>query len=102
MLNAKRGGIAPNRKALSARSLSEGSRHNFGQAFFAFYAHRVNGRPDFRNHRWLADGLILLVIAFALRAPAIGLSEIDWDESNFSLVAREILRGHWPYTAVFD
>jgi hypothetical protein len=55
-----------------------------------------------RNFAWAADGLVLLALAAALRGPTIGLAEIDWDESNFTLVARAILGGHWPYTAVFE
>jgi hypothetical protein len=50
----------------------------------------------------VADALVLIGLALVLRAPTIGISVIDWDESNFTLVAREILRGHWPYTTVFE
>lgn len=46
--------------------------------------------------------VVLLCVAFLLRAPTFGLSEIDWDESAFALVAREILRNHWPFTTIFD
>ena len=55
-----------------------------------------------RKIGWPADMLVLLFVALALRLPAIGLSELDWDETSFVLVAREILHGHWPYTTIFD
>jgi 4-amino-4-deoxy-L-arabinose transferase-like glycosyltransferase len=46
--------------------------------------------------------LSLLCMALALRGPTFGHSEIDWDESAFALVSREILHNHWPFTTVFD
>jgi hypothetical protein len=55
-----------------------------------------------RKLAWVSDGLMLLGVAVLLRGPTIGISEIDWDESNFAIVAREILAGHWPYTTVFE
>jgi 4-amino-4-deoxy-L-arabinose transferase-like glycosyltransferase len=39
---------------------------------------------------------------FLLRAPSFGPSVIDWDESIYLLVSRELLRGHAPYTVIWD
>lgn len=54
--------------------------------------------------RWAPRGdiLILFCAALLLRGPMAGLSEINWDESAFALVGREILENRWPFTAVFD
>lgn len=73
---------------------------SFGRGAFRFYAGPVSSGA--RKSNWVADALLLLGLAIVLRAPALGLSEIDWDESSFALVAREILHNRWPYTAVFD
>lgn len=50
----------------------------------------------------IATILGLLCIAVAVRGPTFGIAELDWDESAFALVAREILHNHWPFTTVFD
>jgi len=44
----------------------------------------------------------IALLSLLLRAPNFGLSDISWDEPVFALVGREILNGHWPFTAVFD
>lgn len=45
---------------------------------------------------------VLLCIALVLRGPTFGIAEIDWDESAFALVSREILENRWPFTTIFD
>ncbi len=37
-----------------------------------------------------------------LRMPALSQAVIDWDESVYLLMARSLLQGHAPYTAVWD
>lgn len=37
-----------------------------------------------------------------LRLPALPQSVIDWDESMYLLMARSMLQGHVPYTAIWD
>lgn len=54
-----------------------------------------------RPHRLLAP-LLLVALAFLLRAPSWPISVIDWDESMFALAGRELLSGHLPYTTMFD
>ncbi len=46
--------------------------------------------------------LTIIVAVVLLRLPSAFQSVIDWDESIYILVAREILNGYLPYTAVFD
>jgi 4-amino-4-deoxy-L-arabinose transferase-like glycosyltransferase len=46
----------------------------------------------------LACGALVLF----LRLPALPQSVIDWDESFYLLMAREMLRGHPPYTVIWD
>ncbi|MGL1922392.1 MAG: glycosyltransferase family 39 protein [Hyphomicrobiales bacterium] len=46
--------------------------------------------------------LIILLFASILRIPTFSLSVIDWDETAYALVAREILMGNWPYSSTFD
>jgi 4-amino-4-deoxy-L-arabinose transferase-like glycosyltransferase len=46
----------------------------------------------------LACGALVLF----LRLPALPQSEIDWDESIYLLMARSLLQGHAPYTAIWD
>ncbi|MFZ2358327.1 MAG: hypothetical protein WA040_03215 [Anaerolineae bacterium] len=41
-------------------------------------------------------------LALFLRLPALPQSVIDWDESFYLLMAREMLRGHPPYTVIWD
>lgn len=47
--------------------------------------------------------LVLLgALTLLLRLPAFSRTVIDWDESVYALMARSLLEGHWPYTAVWD
>ncbi len=46
----------------------------------------------------LACGAVVLF----LRLPALPQSVIDWDESFYLLMGREMLRGHAPYTVIWD
>lgn len=51
---------------------------------------------------WL-DRALILAFAFILRIPGYWLSVvIDWDESMYIVVAREILEGRLPYVSVFQ
>lgn len=45
---------------------------------------------------------LLLAVSLILRGPLFGQSFLNLDPAEFALVAREILHGNWPYTAVFD
>ena len=45
---------------------------------------------------------LILGIALVVRAPFWAFSVLDWDESAFILAAREMLRGHLPYTTFID
>lgn len=45
-------------------------------------------------------GLAAFVIL--LRSPLSLISAIDWDESMYALVAREIVLGHLPYVSIFQ
>lgn len=47
-------------------------------------------------------GIAALGVVFLLRSPSFGTSVIDWDESIYLLVSRELLRGHAPYTVIWD
>ncbi len=47
-------------------------------------------------------GAALVTGVVLLRAPSFGPSVIDWDESIYLLVSRELLRGHAPYTVIWD
>lgn len=49
-----------------------------------------------------AEIALVLALALAVRAPFLGFSVLDPDESAFLLAAREMLRGHLPYTTFFD
>lgn len=57
-----------------------------------------------RNSLLVAVGALLACAALALflRLPALPQSVIDWDESFYLLMAREMLRGHPPYTVIWD
>ncbi|HWA23887.1 MAG TPA: hypothetical protein VG735_15940 [Caulobacterales bacterium] len=46
----------------------------------------------------------VLITAFVLliRLPNAFYAGMDWDETTYSMVAVEILKGHLPYTVVFD
>jgi len=60
----------------------------------------VSSRP-----RWVAAACGAAALAAGvvlLRAPSFGPSVIDWDESIYLLVSRELLRGHAPYTVIWD
>lgn len=46
--------------------------------------------------------LTIILAVLALRLPSAFQSVIDWDESIYILVSRELLNGFLPYTAVFD
>ncbi len=46
--------------------------------------------------------LTIVLVVILLRLPSSFQSVIDWDESIFIVVARELLNGYLPYTAVFD
>ena len=54
--------------------------------------------------RWRTDigvFVILLALTIVVRAGALFVSVIDWDESLYALVARELMRGHLPYTTLW-
>ena len=44
----------------------------------------------------------IVAVVLLLRVPASFQSVIDWDESIYIVVARELLNGALPYSAVFD
>lgn len=46
--------------------------------------------------------LALAALVTLLRLPALPYSVVDWDESVYLLMARSLLQGHAPYTAVWD
>ena len=51
------------------------------------------------------DWLILvgfLALTLVLRFSAFFETVIDWDETNFLLMGRDLLRGYAPYTTVYD
>ncbi len=50
----------------------------------------------------LAALAFLAALVFFLRLPALPQSVIDWDESIHLLMARSMLHGHAPYTAIWD
>ncbi len=52
----------------------------------------------------LAAGALLAcgALVLFLRLPALPQSQIDWDESIYLLMARSLLQGHAPYTAIWD
>jgi 4-amino-4-deoxy-L-arabinose transferase-like glycosyltransferase len=57
-----------------------------------------------RKSLLLAVGALLAcgALVLFLRLPALPQSVIDWDESFYLLMAREMLRGHPPYTVIWD
>lgn len=56
-----------------------------------------------QSARALPEDILFIALAcLVLRGPTFGFSEVNWDESAIALVAREILFGNWPFTAVFD
>lgn len=62
----------------------------------------VDRSRDASSHRWVLHCLAIVLAAVLLRGLTLSLSVIDWDEAVYSLVAREILKGHWPYQTAFD
>jgi len=46
--------------------------------------------------------LFLFLSVCLLRGVTLYLSVIDWDETAYTLVGREILHGNWPYSTAFD
>ena len=57
-----------------------------------------------RKSLLLAVGVLLACSALVLflRLPALPQSQIDWDESIYLLMARSLLQGNAPYTAIWD
>lgn len=57
-----------------------------------------------RSSLLVAGGTLLAIpaIVLFLRLPALPQAVIDWDESVYLLMARSMLQGHVPYTAVWD
>lgn len=57
-----------------------------------------------RKSLLIAAGALLALGALVLflRLPALPQSVIDWDESFYLLMAREMLRGHPPYTVIWE
>lgn len=54
------------------------------------------------RRRALATALLLVVAALLLRAPALLYSAINYDESMYLLMGRELVEGHLPYTTMCD
>jgi 4-amino-4-deoxy-L-arabinose transferase-like glycosyltransferase len=54
------------------------------------------------SRKIIINVIIIVLIAIILRGPTLYTSVINWDETAFALVAREILNGHMPYDAAFD
>lgn len=52
--------------------------------------------------RRLTPPLVYLLLAFVVRASGFVHTVFDWDESNYLLVARDLIGGHAPYTAAWD
>jgi hypothetical protein len=52
-------------------------------------------------HRWRAL-LVFVLLAFIIRGATFLLGSHDWDESLYVLGAESLLRGHLPYTQVWD
>jgi len=50
----------------------------------------------------LSSAAVLLLVTLILRVPGWFPSLIDPDEAVFSLAAREVLKGHLPYTSMYD
>lgn len=47
-------------------------------------------------------GVCAFLFAVALHWPTLNRAEFSWDESAFLLMTRALLRGHLPYTNIFD
>jgi hypothetical protein len=45
---------------------------------------------------------VFLAVALAFRAPTLLYSELNWDEHLYRLIADSLLRGHVPYTEIWD
>ncbi|MCM8557406.1 ArnT family glycosyltransferase [Sphingomicrobium sediminis] len=54
-----------------------------------------------RSAPWLPI-LAIVLLTLALRLPTASFTSLSIDESAYSLVAAEILRGNWPYSHAFD
>jgi 4-amino-4-deoxy-L-arabinose transferase-like glycosyltransferase len=52
------------------------------------------------KHRWVLP--VFLLTAPVLRASAFFGSVVDWDESLYLLIARTVLEGNAPYTAIWN
>lgn len=53
-------------------------------------------------HWKFVETVLIAIAVFLLRHPLDLTSAIDWDESTYMLVAREILQGKLPYVSVFQ
>lgn len=60
------------------------------------------GLPAAASLRRFAPVLVYLLLALGVRASSFVHTVFDWDESNYLLVARDLLGGHAPYTAAWD
>ncbi len=56
----------------------------------------------YTSRPWFWQAALIVTAVMALRLPTLSLSVIDWDETIYALVAREMLAGHLPYEKVFD
>lgn len=54
------------------------------------------------NKKFIAHLLFILLFVVVLRLPTLQISVIDWDETAYALVAREIFAGNWPYSTAFE
>lgn len=52
--------------------------------------------------RHALPALLLVLLAFLLRAPSWRLPVIDADESMFILLGQEVLAGRWPFVTMMD
>jgi 4-amino-4-deoxy-L-arabinose transferase-like glycosyltransferase len=57
---------------------------------------------SFWNSSTWRDPLIVSMFVALVRLPGVPPSVIDWDESIYTLMARELLWGRLPYVHVFD
>jgi len=55
-----------------------------------------------RRHPNLSVAAFYLALIVIVRGPSFSITVIDADESAFWLAAREVVRGHLPYTTFFD
>ena len=62
-------------------------------------------RPAFSQQAWFRPLVVFagfLALTLWLRRFTYVLSALDWDESLYLLMARSLLEGHLPYTAIYD